>query len=204
MLVPTIPLKWRNGRKGSFCNFSLHLPLHFPRCNGLRQGRPFTTGTQSCSGWVSTVIKSMRWAHLSPAAEVLVHEGTVEEEMSRHRTQSVLGVEYERVKASSLVTSPGSVLGYSSDFFPVRRAGVGGIEEYQSILEDNLHRCVDLSTRVADSLPQRLQHKDRKAGSIEDVRRWLQNKSEEEAEEASKEGSVTKYLADFGLNTKDQ
>ena len=49
-------------------------------------------------------------AKARPTFYVLVHQDTVEERMSRHRTRSVLGVEYERVTGDELVTSQ-SVLG---------------------------------------------------------------------------------------------
>ena len=54
-----------------------------------------------------------------------MHRDTVEEKMSRHRTRSVSGVEYEYVKASTLITSPESALGSGSDIFPciMQRSG---------------------------------------------------------------------------------
>eukprot|EP00434_Breviolum_minutum_P006549 symbB.v1.2.005781.t2/scaffold289.1/size287290/26 len=68
-------------------------------------------------------VKRRRWEETSarPTFYVLVHKGTVEERMSRHRTRSVLGVSYENVDANSLMKSPESALGEGSAFFQRKR-----------------------------------------------------------------------------------
>lgn len=112
-------------------------------------------------------------------SEVLVHQGTVEERMSRHRTRSVLGVNYESVDANSLLQSPESTLGNGSDFFPSRQKLQASSfreldEQHQAAMKKTLAGCVELSKRVANSL--RSGKKCREA-KLSEIRKWLRGES---------------------------
>ena len=102
--------------------------------------------------------------------------------MSRHRTESVPGVEYERVSGNSLM-GPGSVLGdgssYYTDLFPVKKHCMHEVgPEDQAKLNDNLEKCVSLSERVANSLPG--WRPGSNGSNIDEVRKWLQEKCDVE------------------------
>ncbi|CAJ1383539.1 unnamed protein product [Effrenium voratum] len=119
-----------------------------------------------------------------PTFYVLVHRDTVEEKMSRHRTRSVSGVEYEYVKASTLITSPESALGSGSDIFPciMQRSGFPELDRrFQEAMAQNLESCQRLSARVCDTLPGTNQ----KAKRLSEVRRWLRGESLEANSSAS-------------------
>lgn len=114
-----------------------------------------------------------------PTFYVLVHQGTVEERMSRHRTRSVLGVNYESVDANSLLQSPESTLGNGSDFFPSRQKLQASSfreldEQHQAAMKKTLAGCVELSKRVANSL--RSGKKCREA-KLSEIRKWLRGES---------------------------
>merc|ERR1712228_1073717 len=63
-------------------------------------------------------VKRRHWVESGkrPTFYVLVHQDTAEERMSRHRTSSVAGVEYERRTAKEVTSPPYSPL-YTSDLF---------------------------------------------------------------------------------------
>lgn len=138
--------------------------------------------------------KRQRWEAngARPTFYVLVHQDTVEADMSRHRTESVPGVEYERVSGNSLM-GPGSVLGdgssYYTDLFPVKKHCMHEVgPEDQAKLNDNLEKCVSLSERVANSLPG--WRPGSNGSNIDEVRKWLQEKCDvEEVSSSSSEGA---------------
>ena len=107
---------------------------------------------------------------------MLVHEGTVEEKMSRHRTESVLGVHYERVEAHTLTSSPDSSLGGGSDFLhPGLTAGEGNPFEMTHLeaMARNYKSCLDLSRNVAASIPGQTGKRGSRETQLSEVRRWL-------------------------------
>lgn len=114
-----------------------------------------------------------------PTFYVLVHQGTVEERMSRHRTRSVLGVNYESVDANSLLQSPESTLGNGSDFFPSRQKLQASSfreldEQHQAAMKKTLAGCVELSKRVANSMQSGKKCREAK---LSEIRKWLRGES---------------------------
>ena len=104
-----------------------------------------------------------------------MHEGTVEERMSRHRTKSVLGVHYECITASSLMSSPESSLGSGSDFLhpgPIRD-GTAFEKKHLEAMAANYKNCLTLSQHVAASLPQRAGCRGNREEKLSEIRRWL-------------------------------
>mmetsp|Transcript_35194 Transcript_35194/g.64269 ORF Transcript_35194/g.64269 Transcript_35194/m.64269 type:complete len:858 (-) Transcript_35194:116-2689(-) len=96
-----------------------------------------------------------------PTFYVLVHGGTVEERMSQHRTESVIGVEYERLQATEVLSSACSPL-LHSDLFggstgsPLTTAMLTEYAaEVKQAAADTQACCLALSHRVAETLPSR-------------------------------------------------
>eukprot|EP00438_Fugacium_kawagutii_P009388 Skav231294 [mRNA] locus=scaffold161:236356:239613:+ [translate_table: standard] len=126
-------------------------------------------------------VKRQRWEETGarPTFYVLVHQGTVEERMSRHRTRSVLGVNYESFDANCLLTSSESTLGSGSDFFPSRHSQQLAHfreldEQHQSGMKKILSDCVELSKRVANSM---CTGKKCREAKISEIRKWLRGES---------------------------
>lgn len=74
-------------------------------------------------------LKRKRWEQTGerPTFYAIVHEDTVEERMSRHRTKSVPGVEYERLTLAD-VTSPPIARFHGSDLFGRKAASGTGAQ----------------------------------------------------------------------------
>lgn len=95
-----------------------------------------------------------------PTFYVLVHEGTVEERMSQHRTRSVIGVQYEQVSFPELTTSPQSLLEGTTLFHNATPNGwtlsdtlisyVKSAEDAAKAMED---QCFEMAKRTAANLP---------------------------------------------------
>ena len=103
-----------------------------------------------------------------------MHEGTVEERMSRHRTKSVLGVQYERVESSTLTSNPISTLAGRSDFLhsgPIE--GTDFEKVHLEAMAANYRHCLQLSQNVAASIPQRAGCHGSKEAQLAEIRRWL-------------------------------
>lgn len=99
--------------------------------------------------------------------------------MSRHRTRSVLGVNYESVDANSLLQSPESTLGNGSDFFPSRQKLQASSfreldEQHQAAMKKTLAGCVELSKRVANSMQSGKKCREAK---LSEIRKWLRGES---------------------------
>lgn len=132
------------------------------------------------------------WSLQIMETEVLVHKGTVEERMSRHRTRSVLGVSYENVDANSLMKSPESALGEGSAFFQRKRLCSSFREldqQYETALGKTLSDCVELSRRVAKSM---LRGKKCREAKLSEIRRWLRGESSPGTEDPEDEAFVGK------------
>ena len=148
----------------------------------LRHGLHSMTGAQYSN---SSSHKSRKEARLSNASgldwiEVLVHQGTIEEKMSRHRTKSVLGVQYECVDASSVTSSPESCLGGGSDFLHPGLTGEKGNDfekKHLEVMVKNYRSCLELSQHVAASLPQRTGCQGTRESRLAEIRRWLNGES---------------------------
>lgn len=149
--------------------------------------------------------------HCSPAVwslqimetEVLVHKGTVEERMSRHRTRSVLGVSYENVDANSLMKSPESALGEGSAFFQRKRLCSSFREldqQYETALGKTLSDCVELSRRVAKSM---LRGKKCREAKLSEIRRWLRGESSPGTQDPDDEAFVGKESHEKTVKKKD-
>ncbi|CAE8657549.1 unnamed protein product, partial [Polarella glacialis] len=136
-------------------------------------------------------VKRQRWEAngFRPTFYVLVHKGTVEERMSRHRTSSVLGVKYEKLTAESVAAGAlASPLAFSA-LFPaaeaaeVQPANLGGFlqlaDESAVAAKNAEEQILKLSRRVALTLPggQRRGGNAKPDGGgdtlLADVRRWL-------------------------------
>ena len=114
---------------------------------------------------------------------MLVHQGTIEEKMSRHRTKSVLGVQYECVDASSVTSSPESCLGGGSDFLHPGLTGEKGNDfekKHVEVMVKNYRSCLELSQHVAASLPQRAGCQGTRESRLAEIRRWLNGESLED------------------------
>ena len=114
--------------------------------------------------------------------------------MSRHRTRSVLGVNYESVDANSLMKSPESTLGSGSDFFPSQKLQAGSFreldEQYQVLMKKTLTGCLELSKRVANSM--RSGKKCREA-KLSEIRKWLRGESSPGTTEDQDEAEMSNH-----------
>ena len=142
------------------------------------------TGAQYSGG--EQLTKKKRWKQARSDRdwiEVLVHQGTIEEKMSRHRTKSVLGVQYECVDASSVTSSPESCLGGGSDFLHPGLTGEKGNDfekKHVEVMVKNYRSCLELSQHVAASLPQRAGCQGTRESRLAEIRRWLNGESLED------------------------
>eukprot|EP00931_Biecheleriopsis_adriatica_P089284 TRINITY_DN63436_c0_g1_i1.p1 TRINITY_DN63436_c0_g1~~TRINITY_DN63436_c0_g1_i1.p1 ORF type:complete len:924 (+),score=151.11 TRINITY_DN63436_c0_g1_i1:168-2939(+) len=151
-------------------------------------------------------VKRQRWEACGarPTFYVLVHKNTVEERMSRHRTRSVLGVEYEKVAAADFVRGAESPLAGAGHLFPAADAsscvktGTGEDEKTPDVAFGELaahqvaaaerreQQCFQLSKRIVQTLPQRLarsKQSESKNAQLSDIRRWLQGSTLQEDED---------------------
>ncbi|CAK0839529.1 unnamed protein product [Prorocentrum cordatum] len=130
-------------------------------------------------------VKRRRWEEsgVKPTFYVLVHKGTVEERMSRHRTRSVAGVDYEQVPASAVCCPPLSVLRGGCLFGAQPRRGrdelelegalAAGAAAAAAEARSMEKACFELSTRVAGTLPGGGPRDRPRALLLSDVRAWL-------------------------------
>lgn len=148
-------------------------------------------------------IKRQRWEATGarPTFYVLVHQGTIEEKMSRHRTKSVLGVQYECVDASSVTSSPESCLGGGSDFLHPGLTGEKGNDfekKHLEVMVKNYRSCLELSQHVAASLPQRTGCQGTRESRLAEIRRWLNGESLENGMQASPSTASSKSSSSDG------
>jgi len=149
-----------------------------------------------------------------PTFYVLVHEGTVEERMSQHRTSSVIGVHYEQISFGDLTSPPESLLEGSVLFHTAKPLGqsvsstlstcVNSAEASAKAMEN---RCFEMAKRTAANLPGGAR-RGSKAGDgapvVEDrqalmsaIRSWLHgNRIEEGIAKACGDDSEHEFASD--------
>eukprot|EP00439_Symbiodinium_sp_Y106_P061713 s59_g9.t1 len=165
-----------------------------------RHGLHSMTGAQYSGS--EQLTKKKRWKQARSDRdwiEVLVHQGTIEEKMSRHRTKSVLGVQYECVDASSVTSSPESCLGGGSDFLHPGLTGEKGNDfekKHVEVMVKNYRSCLELSQHVAASLPQRAGCQGTRESRLAEIRRWLNGESLEDGMQASPSTASSKSSCD--------